>query len=220
MRIVSGGIQHETNTFSVIPTTVAEFVRDSHFGDDLGDTQQIKNRFQGTNTIHGGYLRGADELGVELLPVLNLRAYPEGMVTRETFEYLLSELLEHRKRTLAEGHARLPWVFCTKGGELLRKNNVRSSSYMGILKRANQKFTEQAEKKGVIPELLPIIRFHDLRHTAATIMLSQGVHPKIVQERLGHSTISMTLATYSHVLPTMQKEAAEKLDRLYRTVGA
>ena len=51
-------------------------------------------------------------------------------------------------------------------------------------------------------------------------MLSQGVHPKIVQERLGHSTISMTLDTYSHVLPTMQKEAAEKLDRLYRTVGA
>ena len=68
--------------------------------------------------------------------------------------------------------------------------------------------------------MLPIIRFHDLRHTAATIMLSQGVHPKIVQERLGHSTISMTLDTYSHVLPTMQKEAAEKLDRLYRTVSA
>ena len=134
--------------------------------------------------------------------------------------FAVDALLEHRKRTLAEGHARIPWVFCTKGGELLRKNNVRSSSYMGILKRANQKFTEQAEKKGVIPELLPIIRFHDLRHTAATIMLSQGVHPKIVQERLGHSTISMTLDTYSHVLPTMQKEAVEKLDRLYRTVGA
>ena len=134
--------------------------------------------------------------------------------------FAVDALLEHRKRMVAEGHARIPWVFCTKGGELLRKNNVRSSSYMRILKRANQKFTEQAEKKGVIPELLPIIRFHDLRHTAATIMLSQGVHPKIVQERLGHSTISMTLDTYSHVLPTMQKEAAEKLDRLYRTVSA
>ena len=134
--------------------------------------------------------------------------------------FAVDALLEHRKRMVAEGHARIPWVFCTKSGELLCKTHVRSRSYMRILKRANQKFTEQAEKKGVIPELLPIIRFHDLRHTAATIMLSQGVHPKIVQERLGHSTISMTLDTYSHVLPTMQKEAAEKLDRLYRTVSA
>ena len=134
--------------------------------------------------------------------------------------FAVDALLEHRKRMVAEGHAKIPWVFCSKSGELLRKNNVRSRSYMKILKRANQKFTEQAEKKGVIPELLPIIRFYDLRHTAATIMLSQGVHPKIVQERLGHSTISMTLDTYSHVLPAMQKEAAEKLDRLYRTVSA
>jgi integrase len=63
-------------------------------------------------------------------------------------------------------------------------------------------------------EGLPKIRFHDLRHTAATLMLQQGVHPKVVQERLGHSDISMTLNTYSHVLPVMQDEAAEKLDIL------
>jgi len=61
---------------------------------------------------------------------------------------------------------------------------------------------------------LPVIRFHDLRHTAATLMLQQGIHPKIVQERLGHADISMTLNTYSHVLPSMQEEAAEKLDEL------
>jgi integrase len=61
---------------------------------------------------------------------------------------------------------------------------------------------------------LPDIRFHDLRNTAATLLLAEGVHPKIVQERLGHAQISMTLDTYSHMLPTMQKEAAEKLDRL------
>jgi len=61
---------------------------------------------------------------------------------------------------------------------------------------------------------LPVIRFHDLRHTAATLMLQQGVHAKIVQERLGHADISMTLNTYSHVLPSMQEEAAEKLDEL------
>ena len=61
---------------------------------------------------------------------------------------------------------------------------------------------------------LPEIRFHDLRHTAATLMLQQGIHPKVVQERLGHSDISLTLNTYSHVLPSMQEEAAEKMDEL------
>jgi integrase len=48
------------------------------------------------------------------------------------------------------------------------------------------------------------IRFHDLRHTAATLMLLQGVNPKVVSEMLGHTTVEMTLDTYSHVLPTMQ----------------
>ena len=64
---------------------------------------------------------------------------------------------------------------------------------------------------------LPMIRFHDLRHTAATLLLTRGVHPKIVQERLGHSQISLTLDTYSHVLPGMGREAASKLDELLTT---
>ena len=61
---------------------------------------------------------------------------------------------------------------------------------------------------------LPDIRFHDLRHTAATLMFKQGVHPKVVQERLGHSDISLTLNTYSHVLPSMQDDAADLIDEL------
>lgn len=56
---------------------------------------------------------------------------------------------------------------------------------------------------------LPKIRFHDLRHTHASLLLQQGVHPKIVSERLGHSNINITLDTYSHVLPGLQKEAAD-----------
>ncbi|MBV9259476.1 MAG: site-specific integrase [Ktedonobacteraceae bacterium] len=59
---------------------------------------------------------------------------------------------------------------------------------------------------------LPPIRFHDLRHSAATLLLGMGVHPKIVQEILGHSRVSMTLDVYSHVLPTMQQEAMNKLN--------
>ena len=56
--------------------------------------------------------------------------------------------------------------------------------------------------------LLPRIRLHDLRHTHATLALQAGVHPKVVQERLGHSTIAITLDIYSHVIPAMQEEAA------------
>ena len=62
---------------------------------------------------------------------------------------------------------------------------------------------------------LPNIRFHDLRHSAATILLSMGVHPKVVQELLGHSNISMTLDIYSHVLPSIHQEAMSKLDDLF-----
>jgi integrase len=64
---------------------------------------------------------------------------------------------------------------------------------------------------------LPHVRFHDLRHAHATLMLVQGVHPKVVSERLGHSNIGITLDTYSHVLPGMQAEAAEAFDALFPT---
>jgi integrase len=63
---------------------------------------------------------------------------------------------------------------------------------------------------------LPRVRFHDLRHTHATQLLTVGVHPKIAQERLGHSTISITLDLYSHVMPGMQQDAASKVDAAIR----
>jgi integrase len=59
---------------------------------------------------------------------------------------------------------------------------------------------------------LPRIRFHDLRHTAATLLFLAGTHPKLVQELLGHSSIALTLDTYSHVIPAMHGEAADKMD--------
>lgn len=63
---------------------------------------------------------------------------------------------------------------------------------------------------------LPRTRFHDLRHTAATLMLSRGVHPKVASEMLGHSTVAITLDLYSHVTETMQREAARVVDDLLR----
>jgi integrase len=62
---------------------------------------------------------------------------------------------------------------------------------------------------------LPHMRFHDLRHSAATILLKMGVTIKVVQEILGHSDITMTLGIYSHVLPGMQEEAVEKISSLF-----
>ncbi len=113
-------------------------------------------------------------------------------------EFAIAALRDHRKRMLVEGNFG-SFVFCDSTGKPLRKSNVTRRSFKPLLQKAG----------------LPAIRFHDLRHTAATLLLSQGVHPKIVQERLGHSQIAVTLDTYSHVLPSMQKEAAAKLDTLF-----
>lgn len=82
-------------------------------------------------------------------------------------------------------------VFCNQlGGPLFARNVYRS-------------FVHLLGKGG-----LPRIRFHDLRHTAATLLLSARVNPKVVSEMLGHATVSITLDIYSHVLPEMQQDAA------------
>ena len=72
-------------------------------------------------------------------------------------------------------------------------------------------FKEQAVAHG-----LPTIRLHDARHTWATLALQSGVHPKVVQERLGHSSITITLQTYSHVIPSMHEDAAETVASMIR----
>ena len=61
---------------------------------------------------------------------------------------------------------------------------------------------------------LPHIKLHGMRHTNATAMIAAGVNPKVVQQRLGHADVSITLNTYTHVLPSMDKEAAQKLDNI------
>lgn len=58
------------------------------------------------------------------------------------------------------------------------------------------------------------LRFHDLRHIHASLLLQQGVHPKVVSERLGHSTVAVTLDIYSHVVPSLQVQAASQLEEL------
>jgi len=64
-----------------------------------------------------------------------------------------------------------------------------------------------------------MIRFHDLRHTAATLMLIAGVNPKVVSEMLGHTSVAITLDRYSHVIPTMQEEEARRMDQVLSGAG-
>jgi integrase len=87
-------------------------------------------------------------------------------------------------------------VFTSRTGKPILPRNV-NRALEAVLRRAG----------------LPQLRFHDLRHSHATLLLKEGVNPRVVQERLGHSTVSLTLQVYSHVLPDLQAEAAEKLDR-------
>lgn len=124
-------------------------------------------------------------------------------------------LWEHKARMLAEGNAASETVFCTPEGTLLRKSNVLRRSFRPIIAAANKAATEAAEKAGTSPALLPNIRFHDLRHSHATALLKAGQHPKVVQTRLGHSQISLTMDTYSHALESMDRDAASRIDGLF-----
>jgi integrase len=114
------------------------------------------------------------------------------------------ELRSHKARQAEERLAAGPaWtdldlIFTTEAGDAIEASNLRRRSYKPLLAQAG----------------LDEIRFHDLRHTAATLMLEKGIHPKIVSEMLGHSKISTTLDLYSHVTPTLQRQAATAMDEL------
>jgi integrase len=102
------------------------------------------------------------------------------------------------------------------GEKWQEKNLVFSDQYGDFLNplRVGRHFHALLDKAG-----LPHMRFHDLRHSAATILLTMGVHPKVVQELLGHSTIAMTMDTYSHLLPSVQKDAVDKMNDTFRFDG-
>lgn len=100
-----------------------------------------------------------------------------------------------------------------------RKDDGRTSYQPGSRGRRRARHKTQSFRPLLKRAKLPQIRFHDLRHSCASLMLEAGVHPKIVSERLGHSPVSLTLDVYSHVLPSMQKAAAARLDALLAEAG-
>ncbi|HTU83446.1 MAG TPA: site-specific integrase, partial [Candidatus Acidoferrales bacterium] len=106
-------------------------------------------------------------------------------------------LRQRQRIAKREGHGSV-YVFTTESGALIRKSNLRRRTYLPLLKKAK----------------VPQIRFHDLRHSAATLALGANIHPKVVAEMLGHSRVGVTLQTYSHALPGMQAAAADTLSDL------
>jgi integrase len=112
----------------------------------------------------------------------------------------LNELKKHQrfinqeKMQLGEQYEDNDLVVCTSKGTLMSPRNLNRTWY---------RLLDKSE--------LPKIRFHDLRHSHASLLMKLDQHPKIVQERLGHSSIRITLDTYSHIMPNMQHDAAQKL---------
>ena len=119
-------------------------------------------------------------------------------------DFVIEALKAHKVQQQTIREKAIKWhnndfVFCNHFGGLIETSRLYMD-FKGLLQAAN----------------LPVIRFHDLRHSAATLLLSMGIHPKVVQELLGHSTIAMTLDTYSHVLPSMHEEAMRKMGDLFK----
>ena len=91
----------------------------------------------------------------------------------------------------------LGFVFTTSIGTPLDARNV-IRAFSAVVTTAN----------------LPALRFHDLRHTAASLLLAQGVSPRTIMETLGHSQISLTMDTYAHIMPTLQQDAAQQMNAI------
>lgn len=113
-------------------------------------------------------------------------------------------LTEHRRKQgeerlkLGPDYQQHDLVFATPEGGPLAPRNLKRRHFRPILERA---------------KLPSDFRLYDLRHSCATLLLAAGEHPKVVSERLGHATVMLTLDVYSHVLPTMQEAASEKLEK-------
>jgi integrase len=119
----------------------------------------------------------------------------------ELAQVTMEALAGHRKRMLAEGHGSNDHpVFCNRVGKWMHASNLTTRSNYG---------------KIVVQAGLPHIRFHDLRHTAISLLFAAGENTKVISERAGHSRIEITQNTYTHLLPTMQQAAAKRIDTMF-----
>ena len=114
--------------------------------------------------------------------------------------FLVDLLGAHLKRTPES-----EFVFCSREGTPLRRSNFRQRYWKPALEKAR---------------LDPALRFHDLRHTCASLLIEQGAHPKEIQARLGHSSITTTLDRYGHLMPSLGRQLSVNLDEMRKKVRA
>src|SRR5207248_8956630 len=101
-------------------------------------------------------------------------------------------------------------VFTAPSGGAIRHHNFYSRQFRPAVRRAVAQTAGQGQDG--FPEGL---RFHDLRHTCAALLVAQGAHPRAIMERLGHSSISVTLNTYGHLFPSVDEALTDRLDSVF-----
>lgn len=134
--------------------------------------------------------------------MISLLVFGRGLTVGQYSEETVRVLINHRRRQ------------CVRRASLGNQYEDNNLVFAGADGRAmapyilSPRFARLVKKAGLAP-----LRFHDLRHTCATLLLLASVHPKVVSERLGHAGVAITLDTYSHVVPGLQNEAASLLDK-------
>jgi len=187
MRIASGGIQHETNTFSSTPTTLADFIRDSQCGPQLAGGEVIFGRYRGTGCIHGGYIAGAEASGVTLLPLLSARAQPSGVVQQQAFDTMLDWFLQRLEEVLPVD------------GVLLDLHGAMVTS-------------DHQDAEGVFIEGV-----RELVGPNMPVIVTLDLHANITSQMAELANVIIGFDTYPHVdMPERGREAVELLVRMIR----
>ncbi len=166
-------------------------------GELLGLTWRAVDFDAGAVRVQGSLQRTAG--GLALVEPKTARSRRQVDIELRVVAALRRHRTAQRKERLAAGSG---WVgrdlvFTTRRGAPIDGRELLRAWFRPLLARAG----------------LPPIRFHDLRHSYASIALSRGLHPKVVQEAMGHSTIAVTMDLYSHVVPSLQREAAREMGR-------
>jgi integrase len=133
--------------------------------------------------------------------------------------FLTQELMRHRAAFCDESDPEA-YFFAGPNGAPLRANNWRKRVFYRACEKVGFAVAERSPRGGFVRWSVQPPHVHDLRHTAASLAIQAGAHPKAVQEMLGHASITMTMDRYSHLFDSLQEGLADRLDGIYRDVSS
>lgn len=155
-----------------------------------------------------------------LVPLKTKRSQRKIILLDLTIDMLkeLKAKQEHNKNYLGDNYNNNDFVICQSNGDPYKPQYLTRNFRRVLREQAHTVNINGEIKRLCICEMLdiPLIRFHDLRHTHATILLKANINPKIVSERLGHADVGTTLNIYSHILPDMQRNAIDELNKIMK----